>query len=465
MQKVFHTVLFLLIGAGSVSAQNMRGPRGVSYTSLVNRASAPVFFFDEVILPGKTDSTLSLNFIFRMNNDFLTFKKINVVTDPNLPREFEFYSTARLNSEVFEGEGTGKNAKFTHSVARDVWQDTVYTASFEDTDSKKIHTAGFLTTELAPGRYEYLLQLNILDDNKDRNSTRSRIDLTAFASKKTGEIIPLKAADTPSVREEFPLLNLGNNVIYGEDYSVLVRLPDFSSAETYKLEVAKAVISRSDTTASEIVYQAEIPAEFIYENVKPVITNAKNPAILLQPSEKGFAYAVVKIPNHRFQNSVYEVAVKRAGTDAPAAKRILRSYWPDMPPALLSLDISIELLKFILPEQEVKNMLKGSNTEKEKRFREFWSSKDPTPDTEYNELMTEYYRRVDYAFKEFRNVENPDGHETDRGKIYIQYGPPQSTDRSFPSKGQVVETWKYAGQTFVFEKGTGFSDFKLVARN
>lgn len=76
--------------------------------------------------------------------------------------------------------------------------------------------------------------------------------------------------------------------------------------------------------------------------------------------------------------------------------------------------------------------------------------------------MAEYYRRIDYAFKEFSNRGNLAGHESDQGKVYINYGPPDSKDRQFPKNGEVIEIWKYGNKRFVFEASTGFGDFVLI---
>jgi GWxTD domain-containing protein len=120
------------------------------------------------------------------------------------------------------------------------------------------------------------------------------------------------------------------------------------------------------------------------------------------------------------------------------------------------------MLKYILSKNELERIKRGSEEERERKFREFWEQRDPTPNTVYNELMAEYYRRIDYAFKEFGSQENPMGHENDQGEVYIKYGPPNEKERIFPPNGKTREIWKYSDRTFVFEASTGFGDFVLV---
>jgi GWxTD domain-containing protein len=63
-----------------------------------------------------------------------------------------------------------------------------------------------------------------------------------------------------------------------------------------------------------------------------------------------------------------------------------------------------------------------SNDEERDNFIEqFWQRRDPTPDTEENEYKEEHYRRIAYANEHF--AAGIPGWKTDRGRIYIVYGP------------------------------------------
>lgn len=464
MKKSLLTLITLILFSFSLFAQRGGRSNHVSYTSLVNRSLSPVFFLDEVLLPGKTDSTTTLALIFRMDNEFLPFKKINYETDLNQPAGYEFYSLARINSEIFRNKGEKSDKKNAVSVARDVWQDTVFAKTFDDTRLKTLYTSGVLVNELTPGSYDYLLQLNLMGEANDRNSTRRTLKIQNLSTKKTGEIYLVNTVATKDDKLELTLLNMGNNALYGKDFHALVRIPEYDETANYTLDILKATIGKKDTTLGKSVFNTPISTDNIYPNSTAKLLRSGEPTIELTQGVFSYTYAVIKIPNSTFENSVYQIQVRKVGVDEPIAKRIIRSYWPDMPPALYNIDIALDMLKFIISEKEVKELKKGNSAQKEAKFREFWASKDPTPGTEYNELMTEYYRRVDYAFKEFRNPENPEGQDTDRGSIYIKFGPPISTERQFPSMGRVLETWTYPDRVFVFEKGSGFSDFKLLGK-
>ena len=78
--------------------------------------------------------------------------------------------------------------------------------------------------------------------------------------------------------------------------------------------------------------------------------------------------------------------------------------------------------------------------------------------------MDEYYRRVDYALRNFASIENKIGTNTDRGKIFIKFGEPDNIQRGSDDYGRVIEKWIYKdkNRSFVFidKKGTG--DFALL---
>jgi len=67
-----------------------------------------------------------------------------------------------------------------------------------------------------------------------------------------------------------------------------------------------------------------------------------------------------------------------------------------------------------------------TDEEREQFIESFWLRRDPTPDTIENEFKEEHYRRIAYANEHFAS--GVPGWKTDRGRIYIVYGPPDEID-------------------------------------
>jgi GWxTD domain-containing protein len=111
-----------------------------------------------------------------------------------------------------------------------------------------------------------------------------------------------------------------------------------------------------------------------------------------------------------------------------------------------------EDVAYIISDQERAAFKQLSNDEERDNFIEaFWQRRDPTPDTEENEYKEEHYRRIAYANEHF--AAGIPGWKTDRGRMYIMYGPADEID-SHPSGGSYERPMEEGGgetSTFPFE--------------
>src|SRR5208282_700863 len=107
---------------------------------------------------------------------------------------------------------------------------------------------------------------------------------------------------------------------------------------------------------------------------------------------------------------------------------------------------------WIITDQERAAFKQLSNDEERDNFIEaFWQRRDPTPDTEENEYKEEHYRRIAYSNEHF--AAGIPGWKTDRGRMYIMYGPADEID-SHPSGGTFERPMEEGGgetSTFPFE--------------
>jgi GWxTD domain-containing protein len=111
-----------------------------------------------------------------------------------------------------------------------------------------------------------------------------------------------------------------------------------------------------------------------------------------------------------------------------------------------------EDVRWIITGEELSAFKKLSNNAERDQFIEnFWLRRDPTPDTAENEYKEEHYRRIAYANEHF--AAGMPGWKTDRGRIYIMYGAPDSID-SHPMGGPYQRSPEEGGgqtETFPFE--------------
>jgi len=111
-----------------------------------------------------------------------------------------------------------------------------------------------------------------------------------------------------------------------------------------------------------------------------------------------------------------------------------------------------EDVRWIITDQERKAFMQLSNDEERDKFIEaFWDRRNPNPDSEDNEFKDEHYRRIEYANEHF--PAGIPGWKTDRGRIYIVFGPPDEIE-SHPSGGTYERPIEEGGgetSTFPFE--------------
>jgi GWxTD domain-containing protein len=107
---------------------------------------------------------------------------------------------------------------------------------------------------------------------------------------------------------------------------------------------------------------------------------------------------------------------------------------------------------YIITDEEKQAFKRLKTDEERQQFVEaFWQRRDPTPDTEENEYKEEHYRRIAYANDHYAS--GIPGWKTDRGMIYIKYGPPDEIE-SHPSGGSYQRPYQEGGgetSTYPFE--------------
>ena len=108
-----------------------------------------------------------------------------------------------------------------------------------------------------------------------------------------------------------------------------------------------------------------------------------------------------------------------------------------------------------------KNLKNKSDQDKYKIIKDYWMERDPTANTDKNELMNEFSSRVQFSIDNF-SVLGP-GWRSDRGNILINYGYPinQEISNSNDNRSTFL-VWYYPnGRKVIFIDQDGFEDYKI----
>ena len=125
------------------------------------------------------------------------------------------------------------------------------------------------------------------------------------------------------------------------------------------------------------------------------------------------------------------------------------------------IDEIVGVMRYVLSSEHMKNIKELSASEKMKYIIDYWNIKDPEPETQVNELVVELSERVDYVNNNFSDL--GDGWRSDRGRVYIIYGHPDSIDRYSNQTDGIYEVWTYtSGLKFTFLDRNRFGNYVLV---
>lgn len=465
------TSAFLMVCLSLCLITEVQAQRFSEYQKLSMQDQRPELFFDFFMLPGDSDESVQLVSAYSFSYHYLPFKKLNQSGSNEEDASKAFFSPINLNMEVFNAteeqlrkKGRNVSVEGLETAGRSFWEDTAYAETYEESQSELKFLQGNLQVGLKPGIYSYVLQMKRGERTDPRMSRTRTVRVESYPEMETGNILLGSSVSESKGISQFKLASMGDNVKYGSDFYALAYIPNYDSSVDYTVEVNQLDISNKDTSQTKTIYSQQLSDNDIRLNIRPaLVPNSAGENILeLSSTSEGYTYALLEIPNSTFPSSFYRLTINKGGSQKAASQTVFRSMWIDMPRSLLSLDVSIDMLHYIVDDQTLDQLQNGSKSQREQKFRDFWEKRDPTPETEYNELMAEYYRRIDYAYQNF-TTDNTIGYESDQGEVYIKFGPPKNKERKFPTNGSTVEIWTYPNRQFVFRATTGFGDFKLVS--
>ena len=130
---------------------------------------------------------------------------------------------------------------------------------------------------------------------------------------------------------------------------------------------------------------------------------------------------------------------------------------------LTDFDDTIEILSAIAHKDDLRELKAAPPAERFDAWERFWKKMDPTPNTGVNEFLNGFFSRLGYVMKNFSRFQP--GWQTDRGKIYLEFGKPDKISDYPGQLGRGYQYWYYysIGTIFVFEDPVGTGEYQLIS--
>ena len=392
-------------------------------------------FESEIISIPRIDGDYSVYFAYRIPYNLLVFERTDGI----------FEAGFRVIVEISD-----ENLNL---VTRDIKDSKVSVQDFESTNDHKLFLQAYLTFKLKPGEYKITAVISDLNSSDELPIKPEKIILGKNENKKALHPLIIRAQEFYcNDKKAFLLANSGGNIPFSdEDYHLIIPVSD---TLVTKLKVS---IENND----EIVFSGEVVESYIIPIGITMCEN--NLAVTNDTANIVFRSFVMRNVNAKINEG--KVILKISGKDKDIDDEYeSKVVWFNKPFSLMDPEKAIEYLSYIESDSVVSLLLDEDESDYPKILNEYWKKFDPTPETTYNEIMYEYYNRVDYAIKEFRAISNSNGARTDRGMIYIKFGKPDKIERLSNPEGIIIETWTYYNPerrfSFIDRKGTG--NFTLI---
>jgi GWxTD domain-containing protein len=409
-----------------------------------------IFILLNVVLWGQTESTIKKSGIVPIfYYDALNYRS----TQPGKTR-LDFYFEVPYKSIQFVKSEDGFTAHYSITVSvfdesneklisEKTWNEKMFAKDFETTlqDNYYLSTKSF---DLVPNNYSIRCEV---EDNESKKNYIHNDKITVKDLSK-----PLSVSDLMLIDRQIEvegktryIPNITRNVanqseglkVYFEVYS--------DSAQKVYLDYTITTVYSMSVEEKDKIFET-IDSIGLHKSINQIYTFLHN--------------AQLSMGQYKLNLNINDINKE----DVVSASKTFISRWVGMPSSIVDLDKAVGQMVYIAKPAELDYIKDAKDRdEKLKRFLAFWKAKDPTPNTEENEVFEEYYRRIEYANEHFKHY--IEGWRTDMGMVYITLGPPNNVERHpFEYDSKPYEVWEYydLNRQFVFIDETGFGDYRLL---
>lgn len=423
-------------------------------------------------------------------NDILQFVKVD--------GEAADSSAAKIKAEGYRAQYEANLAiwdKQKNIVDSRNWKRDLFADNFDATNDRKKLNTERATFDLPPGEYEISLELTDRDTGKnlrdrrplklaqlpsESNKEKSELRLSSLvfieaipasrlsvASPSGADVLAsFKASSRSALRDSLPfnftaiLMNMAlgkNNLPNG----VFEKKTAIIGPGAY-FEIDGAVMGEN----LQLQYEIRDWRQQIVQEWKETIVVSQTPVCHLaflegkinQPGQHTLRLVAKSLEPAKHKEAMAEENFQvQISTEPNAAAQLSGNK-----------NLLYEPLRYIIKGADYKRIAEAAEADRDSLVAEFWQGRDPDPATPANQLREEFYRRVAFADMRFVPAHHEKtGWETDRGRIYIKYGPPKEVHHQMAEQGAPpYEIWYYPDIDlyFVFRDKTGSGDFELVNR-
>ena len=323
------------------------------------------------------------------------------------------------------------------------WREKIDTRNFDETVSKSNYNLSLRSFYLSPGKY--FIRTSVEDEDSKKSFSSENMytvkDLSGDIS--VSDILLINKLTQVSGSNKI-LPNISRNVNFEKD-----GIPVFF--EVYSKYPQNAEIRFQIKDGADKAVYTQTLEKYLDSGRTQIIDTIKT-----DTSD----HTTIGLGQYTIHVTVLDSAEEnKASTD-----KVFISRWVGIPSVINNLDKAISELIYIATPSEL-GYIKDASDQKDKikRYLEFWKKKDPTPNTDENEIFNEYYRRVAYANANFSQY--VEGWRSDRGMVFILLGSPDNVDRHpFDLESKPYEVWYYynLNRSYVFVDETGFGDYRLT---
>ncbi len=316
---------------------------------------------------------------------------------------------------------------------------TVHADSYEATNNRDIHFDLKETFKLKHGKYRVFVKSN--DMNSHKTAQRKQEISVSDYSKKEIDISPILFVHAVDLDSSGQLLSFD---------------PSFSNNFTVragKFYIYFDIYSADSSESLNLHYQ---------------LHHKKNKAEMDSSFSVRLPHKISSILIHIERNLLkhnqytLEVTLQR-GKLIARQSQVFTFYWSDTPSTGEDIVEALDQMSYILPNDSLRKYKDAELEAQKSFFTRFWKERDPDPTTEENELKSEYFTRVNYTNQHYKAM-GIDGWKSDRGRIFIKFGPPDDVERHpFELDRKPFEIWRYYSlrKVFYFIDVTGFGDYRL----